>query len=258
MKFFIISILLFPLFLKADESVLVTSVQKNSPDSRKAPSIYCLVDEKKKYEGFSYRMNGKNLYFDSILSLNVNDIFKIQGTWKKDLTTKIKEIGACEEELTMEQLRSDWFAEENGDSEFGTISWSVGGTNRNRLKELSYFHVAKIEKFDVFQCSYKDKFLRLNIRKLKELDGVPLSLISHYEGGRGKPMPTYKKQEIKLKKNENYFHIPLSVKDESREVDSLLHGVKIEGKKANFSINVEVNLESCKKYDRNPPKDKRK
>jgi hypothetical protein len=232
-------------YLFAKEEVIMSTLKKNSPDSRTSPSVYCLIEEKKKYQGFSYRISGKNLFFDEEPKIDANQTYILTGTWKKDLTERIKELGTCEQEEVREQIRSDWLAEENRESgrlEF--ISWGVGETTRKRLQELSYFHVTKIKKLDAIKCKMKPKVVQLEILPIPEWKGVQIMMVSHYEGGRGKPQPKYLNQKVRLKKQKILLDIPKTIKETGR--DFQLQNIILSGERKNVSINVDINMALCK------------
>ncbi|MCC5814494.1 MAG: hypothetical protein JJT78_07045 [Leptospira sp.] len=246
--FLTLLLILLPYWINAKDATVIASIQKNTPESRNAPSIYCLVDENKKYEGFSHRMNGKNLYFDITPTIDTNAIYMIQGVWEKDLTKKIKSIGTCQDEPVMEQIRSDWLAEENSDGDFGIISWSAGGTTRERLQELKFFRVGKLQKVKNFHCRRKAGNLVIVISREKYLEGIPLELISHYESTNGKPSPTFNKYKVSLKKKSNELKIPISLQEGGKGGSrSTLEGITISGEKGNFIVNVKIDPRDCKK-----------
>jgi len=216
MKLFLFSIFAFFLYtevLLSQEVKLIANVYENKPNSRSRPSEYCI--ENKKYRGYAYRINGKNIFLPDKQTLKTNTVYLFEGSWKKDLTLHIQEIGNCEPEIIREQIRSDWLAEENYSKEGRILSWSTGVTTIERLKELSFFEVKRYKKVDVVQCKNKSQNLEIEIKpNLAELKGIKLQLISHYEGGRGKPKAKFLNQQIRLKNKNKILEIPKLIQEE--------------------------------------------
>lgn len=248
MKKLVLLIFLFPTLVFTQTEKIISTVQKNSPNSRKNPSVYCLVDEKKKFTGYPYRINGKNVYLLEIQNLETNVAYILEGNWKKDLTTHIKEVGSCEPEEVIEQIRSDWLAEENRKKGMDFISWGVGETTRERLKELSYFEVSKVQKLDAFTCKNKKGNIEISIKSIPELKGIKLIMVSHYEGGRGKPQPKYLNKKISLKKNSTTVQVAKSLSDEDRgkKISFRLQTVSFQGAGKDFQFNYDISAASCR------------
>lgn len=168
------------------------------------PSQYCLTDENALFSGFSHRIHDTNVFWENeikIPSKKFDQFYLFIGSYQKDLTTRIQKIGDCDPNtyggtLREQQIRLDWLPPENRDQMGAPISWVPGITNRERLKDLEYFSVSGIRKLKLMSYVKKGEMIEVKVRNPLSLSLKNLTLVLHYEGGKGKPMPLYKRIEI--------------------------------------------------------------
>lgn len=235
--------------LFSKEERIIANVQKNDPESRSNPSEYCLLGENKKYRGYSYRISGKNIYLKENQTLKTDVAYIFEGKWQQDLTQHIQEISDyCEPEEVREQIRSDWLAEENRMRDGQIISWSRGVTTRERLKEMYFFEISKYKELDAFRCKASSKKIEIEIKSIPEFKGMKIRMVSHYEGGRGKPQPKFLNQKIKLKTHNTKIEVPKSIQEsgEGRKNSFRLENITFQGEGKDYNFNYDLSVHKCK------------
>lgn len=168
----------------------VGALRENRHGDEMQPSDYCL-DDGMQYQGARWRLGRINVFgLDAELSaLARSQAVIVYGREEAPLLSVLQKVGPCpDEELPVMQMRSDWIADEGGYR-----------TTRARLQELTYIQgqaALAVTLYEVIAADERE--LRLRVHNPFDAPYSEMSLIAHYEGGPGKPMPHYDSQLVQL------------------------------------------------------------
>ena len=223
--------------------IYVGRLRRNQPADMMRPSEYCLEDGQL-WAGAPHRLGRVNVFglaADVDTGLAPVALFAAQ---RPSLDAVISALGPCPDDYGEEarhvQMRSDWVADEGGFA-----------STHAKLATIPYLeaqaHVV-LELHEVLDQSDTTTRLRLKNPFNVAMSAVEMRL--HYEGGPGKPMPTFVAIEprpviapgaavdIEVKRTPTGAAVaPM------RKRNNQLYGIQLEGQVGSAEIDVELNLD---------------
>ena len=164
------------------ESLFVAMLVENRENDEMAPADYCL-DDGKLWKGATYRLGRVNVFGvdEQLAALTPKGPVAVFGSKEMSLNDVITDQGPCpEREILHAQMRSDWIADEGGSR-----------TTHDKLATLPYIKGTRAQLVHMHEFLDSDEStVRVRIRNPFTVPMRGLDFAAHYEGGRGKPMPT--------------------------------------------------------------------
>jgi hypothetical protein len=180
------------LVIPTGQTAIVGTLVSNGSLAVGSPKDFCLEDGRL-WEGSSWRLADRHVFGlkDTWLKGAILETVVLFGAEKMSLDDKVVVKGPCPESHVNPppmQLRSDWLAPETS---------RVGHSTHDILKKRPYWeatglHVVEMVKAEILKSG--DVEARVFNPFAFDLRGV--TLVWHYEGGPGKPMPHFEKQKI--------------------------------------------------------------
>ena len=172
----------------------------NRPLGMSNPSEYCLEDGHL-WQGSKFRLDDENLFGVVIDPALVGKTVIIYGTSKPSLDSMLVKGAACppgygDQESAM-QMRSDWTSPECG--------FTIGRSTHEKLRALSYLDAQAVFPVTFIESatSADDGSFTVTVSNPLAAPIEGAEVVSHYEGGRGKPQPRYERQAITLQPGES-------------------------------------------------------
>lgn len=213
----------------------VARLVHNEPLSLMAPSEYCL-DDGKIWQGSKYRLGRVNVFGldEKLAAIKSRNPIAILGAKRQGLDSKLQSTGPCPDnyEPIQVQMRSDWVAPEGGPH-----------TTHKKLKELPYIEGVGVREVHMAEfLNSDDTTVRVRLRNPFTEKLSSLTFEAHYEGGRGKPMPTMVEQVLALEPGQwTELSLPRELENQPRtKAGSGLHSLELSGKLGKAELNIEI------------------
>lgn len=183
---------------RTDQEGYVGVLVRSSEEDPAAPSHYCLEDGNR-YRGAPYRVGGIPMSAEDVPDSAIGEVVLVYGARTKGLDNILVADGPCppEDDGPVPQMRSDWVADEAG----------LGGrTTRARLAETDFIQAVAVYPLPLVAAkSGPNDTIALTLRNLFDVPWPASASFSlYYEGGGGKPMPSFVDQEVSLEPGASY------------------------------------------------------
>ncbi len=168
-----------------EHDLFVGLLRRNRPADQIAPSEYCL-DDGKLWRGSDYRLGRINVFGVAAGEIQTGgDPVAVYAVRRPSLDAALVEVGPCPEGYGAEadriQMRSDWVCDEGGFR-----------TSHEKLATVPYLEASAVEVVRLHRIvDQSDTTTRIELHNPFAVALEPIALRLHYEGGPGKPMPTF-------------------------------------------------------------------
>lgn len=186
--------------VEGEFSARIGSLHKNQPLGIANPSEYCLEDGHI-WQGAEYRLDRDNIFGVDIDEALAGETVIVYGTAKKSLDSMVQKRGPCPPDYgareSAQQIRSDWTSPECG--------FSIGRSTHAKLQELLYIEARAVFALEFIKRTGSDAdagTIEVEVHNPLATPLLDAEIVSHYEGGRGKPQPRYERQKITLQPGE--------------------------------------------------------
>ncbi len=223
----------------------VGSLRRNAPLGIDNPSEFCLEDGFL-WRGAAFRLDGENIFGVDIDEALAGKTVIVYGESRPSLDSMLERAGKCPEgygnEESSQQLRSDWTSEECG--------FNIGRSTHARLREISYLDARGVFAVEMIKHKTDDgttpDMMTVEVHNPFGVALTDAEVVSHYEGGRGKPRPRYDRQKVTLQPGERkQIRVTLSIPEEDikpgmKKSGYKLHDISLAAMAGNVKVSAKV------------------